>query len=714
MRLKVFLAVSVFATKVCACGFSPYTPDNSYLYRILEDESIFSEYPYSTCEYFMRSFDFCDENLRLWREQTGTKMSEEKLRELIYGNNADVDMVGFNNCLEANECLEIIKNVQKIRKAMADPWYFPSNNWGCGKYSLSLESLSDACKERAKGMFRERYVLQGLRCLNSLRRWGESIEFWEQQRDSIPDNFIRTMAEREVAAAYRQAGQDSIAASIYSRVGDIASLRMCKINRGSEMEFVYEHCPDSPYFPEEIQRVIMSIEKTHMINIQNRYDWEPEDSLFAERFLKLCRRVLYERKVKNPAMWLYSAAATLDALDRPKESLSFIREGERQAKNGFLRKSFRILKMHIEAKILPINNDYENRLFKDLQWLSGEIIENMNDGEKRNLRKLTRYGQGINIYYWNDAMRRILLSDVCPRLVSAGRTTRALQLANFADYYMFKKLGNNTVKFNEWEKSDWDDFSYSSNLFEMTDSLSASQLAKYVQCQSKGNAAFDRFLASGSNLNTEYWYDIVGTHYLREHNYTEAAKWFSLLPKGYEKNTNIYRDCTDYLLRNPFDLSLKDPNSNRSRLESTSNYKLNFAKKMVLYKHDMEHGKTASIRGEAKVYYAAGLMNQMEYCWALTKYSYGWAEYLEYDENWNSYETEAYASAKAESQRLMEEGLNEIIDPELKASVLHAMNRNKEVMMNYPFTWTAHQLYLHCDTWRDYAYRTAIHRPASL
>ena len=282
MRLKVFLAVSVFATKVCACSFSPYTPDDSYLYRILEDESFFSDYPYSTCEYYMRSFDFCDENLRLWREQTGTKMSEEKLKELIYGNNANIDMVGFNNCLEANECLEIIKNVQKIRNAMADPWYFPSDSWSGGKYSLSLESLADECRERAKGMFRERYVLQGLRCLNSLRRWGESIEFWEQQRDSIPDNFIRIMAEREVAAAYRQAGQDSIAASIYSRVGDIASLRMCKINCGSEMEFVYEHCPDSPYFPEEIQRVIMSIEKTHMINIQNRYDWEPEDSLCAE------------------------------------------------------------------------------------------------------------------------------------------------------------------------------------------------------------------------------------------------------------------------------------------------------------------------------------------------------------------------------------------------------------------------------------------------
>lgn len=709
MRLKLFLISSLLAVKIIACSYSPYTPKDTYLYRIMEDISLYDDYTSYSREYLVRSFDFREENLRLWREQTGTRMSDEHLRIAIYGDKANAGKTCFNSN-DAFEYLETAKNVQDIRKAMADPWYFPSDSWSCGKYTLNLEELVEKCKENATGVFRGRYVLQALRCLNTLRRWQEAIDFWELQRDSLSKDVIQIMAEREVAAAYHQSGKDSIAADIYARVGDIASLRLCKINSENEMEYVYEHCPDSPYFPEEIQALLMDFDHRHVQTEPWYTSWDSSDSIRAKKFLKFCRRVLYEKKVKNPAIWNYAAAATLDALSRPKESLPFIREGERLAKDEFLRKSFHILKMHVEAQVLPINCNYDQHLFSDLQWICHEIENNMNEGEKKSLRELFNYNWTAPHYYWNDAMRRILLSDVCPRLVAAGRTTRALQLANFADYYLFRKLGNNTVQYSEWLDTKWDFFSYSSNLFTMTDSLSANQLADYVHWQTKGNGAFDRFLANGSNQDISYWYDIVGTHFLREYKYKDAEQWLALLPKGYERNTNIYREWNDFLLRNPFDLSTKEPNTRRSRLETTENYKLNFSKEMVQYEHDMTNGENANIRGKAKVYYAAGLRNQWDYCWALTKYSFSCCEYTEYDEKWNSYETPAYAAVKEQSDSLIQAGLDEIICPELKASLLHAMHRNREVMENYPFTWTAHYIYLNCDTWRDYAYHSAINR----
>ena len=39
----------------------------------------------------------------------------------------------------------------------------------------------------------------------------------------------------------------------------------------------------------------------------------------------------------------------------------------------------------------------------------------------------------ISYYYWNDMMRRIILAEVCPRMIVSGKTIRALQLANMAD-----------------------------------------------------------------------------------------------------------------------------------------------------------------------------------------------------------------------------------------------------------------------------------------
>ena len=228
MRLKAFIAVSLLTATARACFFAPYTPEDTHLYRIMEDISLYEYYPDRLYrEYFMRGFDFRKENLKLWREQTGTKMSDERLEAVVYGKKVFDSDEAFKGFYEANRCLETAKNVQKIRDVMADPWYFPSSRGGGGQYSMSLEELVERCRGEANGVFRGRYVLQALRCLNTLRRWDDSVEYWEQQRDSMSRDIIFTMAEREAAAAYHQTGNDAVAADIYARVGDIASLRLC-------------------------------------------------------------------------------------------------------------------------------------------------------------------------------------------------------------------------------------------------------------------------------------------------------------------------------------------------------------------------------------------------------------------------------------------------------------------------------------------------------
>ena len=424
-RLKTFLAVSLLTTTACACVYAPYSPDDAHLYRIMEDIGMYAEYPYNDYRmYDVQGFDFRKENLKLWREQTGTKMSDERLEAIVYGKYSGGTHDMFYDSDEANHCLRTARNVQKIRDATGDPWYFPSSRGG-GEYTQALEELVETCKNCAEGMFRGRYVLQALRCLNTLRRWDDSIEFWEQQRDSLSHDVIFTMAEREAAAAYHQTGNDSIAADIYARVGDIASLRMCRKERDNEMEYIYKHCPDSPYFPEEIQTLLTYFDREYCPTDEREYyyfrTWDKRDSLRAEQFLRLCQRVLRERKVKDLAMWNYAAAATLDVLERPKESMVYIRQGERLCKDEFLKKSFRILRMHIEAKTLPMNHNYDHRLYRDLRWLCSEIDKNMSPAKKERLGELTCYKWNANTYFWNDGMRRILLSDVCPRMIKALR-----------------------------------------------------------------------------------------------------------------------------------------------------------------------------------------------------------------------------------------------------------------------------------------------------
>lgn len=717
-RLSLFLAVSLLTGAARGCYFAPYTPGDAHLYRIMEEVALYETEGYCPQRrYLWQKFDYQEENLRLWREQTGTTVSDGLLRQAIYDAGASEllnTVLGDDD--EAKCCLTTAREVSRVRALMADPWYFPSK---ASYESGTLEELLETCREHLSGDFRGRYVLQALRCLNSMYRSAECVELWEQQRDSMDRDVVFRMAEREAAAAYHRTGRDDVACDIYARVGDIASLRMCRSGRDDEMEYIYERCPDSPYFPEEIQALLTKADMNLGKEDDYRGWWTKEDSLRLVDFQSLCRRVLRERKVKDRAMWLYAMAAVLDVQGRPREALAYLRQGESACHDDFLRSSFRVLRMHLEARTLPMNHGYDQRLLCDLRWLCGMIDRNLHRPQRRRLRELNSYKWDVNTYFWNDAMRRILLSDVCPRMVKAGRTTRALQLANFADHYLFRRLGVSGMETtevweeNRWTEWSWDNHSYSNAVFALADSLNADQLATYVRWQRQGQGELDSLLARGSRTDVGYWADIVGTHYLREYRYSEAARWFARLPKGFEKETNLYRERKDYLLRDPFDLSLNDPNSNRGRLETTTDYKLNYARRMVHYEHNMKYGRTADVRAEAKIYYAVGRRNQWSYCWALTRYEDGenwwWTAATGYCYEGNKPLHEefslCYERLVEETGKAIEEALKEIGDKELKARLLHGMQRNREVMDLCPGTETANFLRKHCDTWRDYVNR---------
>ena len=332
-----------------------------------------------------------------------------------------------------------------------------------------------------------------------------------------------------------------------------------------------------------------------------------------------------------------------------------------------------------------------------------KYIYNASEAHKKYETTLVSSRIGVNI-----SERELeKLDNLVSPLIKKGQSTRALQLANFADYYIIKKLGINTVKkvkypmYNNWIYS-WDYFTYNSAMFQLADSLPANELVEYLRQCRKSKTKLDYLLASGSNMNTTFWHDIIGTHYLREYKYKKAIMWLKTLPKNYERNTNIYREDKDYLMRDPFDMSLNDPKYRRKRLNTTLNYKLNYAMRMAKYEETMTNSKTKEERAIAKLHYAIGKRNQHDYCWALTSYVH-WSGYpYVYDfETHEEVVEKEYSIITTETNKMISEALNDM-SKSSKAKYLHAMNRNKEVMDECPETETAQYLRLVCDTWKNY------------
>lgn len=94
---------------------------------------------------------------------------------------------------------------------------------------------------------------------------------------------------------------------------------------------------------------------------------------------------------------------------------------------------------------MPYDSYYENRLFTQLKWLDLKIQSNIDDKVRYETARGYMLFNCESYYYWNDMMRRILLAEVCPRMIKSGKTTRALQLANMADNRLLNLVNRHEI-----------------------------------------------------------------------------------------------------------------------------------------------------------------------------------------------------------------------------------------------------------------------------
>ena len=172
---------------------------------------------------------------------------------------------------------------------------------------------------------------------------------------------------------------------------------------------------------------------------------------------------------------------------------------EKSKSSKYIDESIKVFRIYIDAKSLPYNSTFENRLFGQIKWLDSMICKNINEDVRIETARGYMLKNHQSFYYWNDVMRKILISEVCPRMIKVGKSTRALQLANMADNRLLA-LVNRQDYFN-WVETDtgWEEkvieysnmndyrysgnynmYDYSNSFFEMIDSIGVDNAIKYV------------------------------------------------------------------------------------------------------------------------------------------------------------------------------------------------------------------------------------------
>lgn len=356
-----------------------------------------------------------------------------------------------------------------------------------------------------------------------------------------------------------------------------------------------------------------------------------------------------------------------------------------------------------------------------MKWLDEHMKNDIHLSSSNNWQYDNKMNWSVS--YWQNVARRVLLSEIYPRLKEAGNTTLALQLANYASnrilqispLYEAYHYGWNdendresytvVLPFDSYRK-EWSGrnyFDYCSQFFEEITSVSADEAERYAENIENPVSSLDQFLNERGYVDSDYIDDIVGTLYLREMKYDKASQWLAKVSEDYQSRTNLAKE--GYFRLDPFQYQFEKMHY----ISDSKDFKLKYAQEMCRLQELMNSDAEPNRKAKAEIRYAIGLRNSFGRCWYLTQYGYilGYHYGRWYPSNNrigfedNSFAQQAYDVA----DQLMNEAIAHFTDAEQAAQAQLEMMNFATVMKNYPNSKAALYVKTRCDNYYDYGFQ---------
>lgn len=678
---------------MAAC-YSPYYEPGEYLmFRISPN------YLRSPDRPVVFNYD-SEENCLLWQMQTGTQASLDEIYQVVYKSSIEefcslfqrssqIDTNIFVRTLrgdpEAAAILLLAKQCEKARSEMASPWYYPTKQ-DCHK--LSLEQVAEQAMNYRSSRFQSRYALQAVRALLTLRRYDECINYWNSVKDGMDEDVVSRMALRYVAGAYYNIGQEEIAKHLYAKAGDVESLLNAAHWGGQTAEeTIYRYYPESKELREWVERVIRRAE----------LQGEGDNLDYVRDFsLKLGR----EGRVSDPALWYYCAAFIYHLQGNDLLASQTLAKAEKSEGSVFVHESIRVFRIYLYAVLTPYSSTYEAKMVDQLNWLDNKIVASIGNIVDDALDVMWSMNGNRSLYYWNDMWRKIILSAICPKLISHHREAHAIAFANMADNRVLSLLpwveseNGKYYSIDQYRKSRLHNYhDYRTSTFEMADTLSIESLVAYARLLETPKTRTEKYLCDHGYSDPSFVYDIIGTRMIREMRYEEAERWLSSVPVSFQQKLNTYKD--GYFEKDPFSLT------NRS-LSDNGDYKYSFVREMASLEKEIARTSDPDRKARMMVKLATGMKNSVTSCWALSFYRKSESDVNPYPEGAQTLFLLTQANVLARANDLFDEALRLSSEPEVSASILLAYGNIRTLMKTYPETASAQYAKTHCDTYWDY------------
>lgn len=681
-----------------------YEPKEYYMYRVYDRDS-------------PADGGRKEANCRAYQELTSPDISLSDIESVVYGytleqvrglsgakdsRNAFARYIATAGDTEIVDFLAVAKTCENARAWMNDPWYYPAKN---DPTVAALEEVIEKSLAYSGRRLEDRYVLQAVRAMMSLKRYSAIDSLWRSRSGSLREGVVKEMIRGYVAGALLQKGERNAAFRHFKAIGDLKSIRQYWPEyRQSDAIFYFaaRQCPDSPQVPELLQSIVGHMEEViinETVHHGQKLDEEALSVLYS--LSQVCLRAA-TRSEKKAAEWYYTAAFLLDCAGcAPQAEIYAVRAKRPGREDSFISDMAEVLEIKSYLEFCDYNDESSrNYLLHSLKWLDKKIASNITD----DVREKTAWGwhltTNFSYYYWNDMLRKIVLGTVVPKLDSVDPVL-SLRLRNMADNRLLSIVDRGWVIYGDPDYKEVEVtmkeyrasgkrniFDYSNEFFLSLDSMPLQSVKEYERQVGNGKTELDRFLDERGFIDHDYLLEVIGTRHLRRREYKAAVEVLSKVSPSYENRLNV----SGYFNRLPFDVG-------NYLSYDYDQYKLSFAKEMLALETKMRSADPDKA-GEAMIKYGTGLHSSFDFCWALTHYD------LSYDDEWlrSNYRKKAIADGKA----YIETGLKTIRTPELAAKYYVEFSRFKTVAEKFPQTSAAQKVRASCDKLVDYSMKSSV------
>ena len=516
---------AAISTHSNAC-VSEYSDHNYYMFSVFNRDQTSPAYLYDIASYWQKyAGNTSSVNLSFyrWNKEDILKVAKHK---------KDAGMLSYLGSLNAY--------LDACEKLNPNAWNYASKQERL-LILHSLTRLNNASKIYKGTQLKSQYALLRMRTNMMKGFHQQNITYWNAIASRLPKSPWREAMRNIYARALWKTGKHHQALEIYAEQGDMASIRVLARNYRNlaGIQSIYLKNPNSAMLTYLVQDFVNNCQQTIDSRNQNPINKEWIEEIGAKviyqkealSFITFANKVIAENKTQNPCLWR-SATAMLHYLygyqqEAWKESTEAITlDGTQRMKDNA-----RAIRLLVSTRNVQVDSDYPQYLVGEFKWLN-EMAKGESTRAKGENPKNDDF-TNPDIHYV-EVKERVAYRALYNRFKTmadkakkedrqeAGRNYESIATAMYGmmDAYM------RTFYKDQQDEEYISRYLYSSEYAFRLDSLSAQQLADYYRfITSSHQDAFEQFVCQSLYRSAYFFKDMIGTKYLAEGNFGEAACW---------------------------------------------------------------------------------------------------------------------------------------------------------------------------------------------